>query len=259
MSPMEDLPWLEEFSAVLNVFKFERTASVWQALTLWCIHLLTKFPSWSTKLLIPSLTLLNKFKLLKQMLGFSADSCQRLMTTALHLPFTVIVSAFSCSTTELLSQIQNKTSLDVIDFHHHHPQSSPAAMQSPATPDKVSLILCVYTNRTLIKVIQKQPGRASKPKTAFWLFLLPTTSWVVPRSGRSSDKKTNHCFGINHLLNTEWLEASLESLAGWQLPLEKAGRKKRLNLLSFESSHTTELLPGSVHWEAVITSLPILL
>lgn len=152
MSPLEDLPWLEEFSAVLNVFKFERTASVWQALTLWCTHLLTKFPSSSTKLLIPFLILLNKFKILKQILGVFGDSCQRLMTNALHLQFTVIVSASSCSTTELLSQIQNKTSFDVIDFQHH-PQSSPAAMQSRATPDKVSLILCVYTNITLIKVI----------------------------------------------------------------------------------------------------------
>lgn len=192
------------------------------------------------------------------MLGFFADSCQRLMITAMHLPFTAMVSAFSCSTTELLSQIQNKTSFDVIDFHHH-PQSSPAAMQSRATPDKVSLILCVYTNITLIKVIQKQLGRASKPKTAFWLFLLSTTSWADPRSGTNSDKKTNCCFGINHLLNTEWLEASLESL-GRQAGsfLWRSKEEKRFNLLSF-CYHATELLPASIHWAAVTISLPILL
>lgn len=148
------------------------------------------------------------------------------MPTALHLPSTGIVSAFSRSTTELVSQIQNKTSFDVTDFQHH-PQSSPAVMQSPATPDKISLILCVYTNITLIKVTQKQLGRASNPKTAFWLFLLSTTSWAVPRSGTSSDKKSNHCFGINHLLNTEWLEPNLESL---ELAASSRESRKKKNI-----------------------------
>lgn len=68
------------------------------------------------------------------------------MTTAMHLPFTVIVSAFSCSTTEVLSQIQNKTSFDVIDFHHHHhPQSSPAAHRALQHQIK-SLSLCLHTH-----------------------------------------------------------------------------------------------------------------
>jgi len=47
------------------------------------------------------------------------------------------------------------------------PQSLPAVIQGYAMPDKVSLILCVYTNVTLKKAIQKQIGRASKTKTAF--------------------------------------------------------------------------------------------
>lgn len=203
MNPTEDLPWLEAFSAVPNVFKFERTAIVWQALTLWCTHLITKLPSWRRKLLFLALTEIN-VGVFCWFLSEINDHCN-----AFTIHSDCISIQLQHNRTSVTNSEQHQLWYDWLPPPPSELTSSDA--ESCNTRQSVFNSLCLHKHNP-DKGDTKATWKSIKTQNCFLALPASTTSWVAPRPGTNFDKKTNHCFGINHLLNTEWLEASLESL-----------------------------------------------
>lgn len=128
---------------------------------------------------------------------------------------------------ELLSWIQNKTSFDVIDFHHH-PQSSPAAMQRPATPDKVSNSLCLHKHNP-DKGDTKATWKSIKPQICF----LALSVVYLQLSGSK----------VRHKLWSEnkpllW-DKPLAQHTGWRQVWRRQEEKKKITFYHLFLAHNT--------------------